>query len=458
MTMEEGSVDVVTSENQHAVTYGVNSSDVNNSGLITSVDARTEEYIPVYDYFDINDRITWMLNTPQQISPLVIGTVAIAANTLCLVAVLRVRSRWTNLHHFMFSLMLSDILLCISVMAHIINWLVNPLYQSGNGPWNERLKSRCAFIIIKSLNTMGLNITLLNLAGMAFDHYIAILMPFRYGTILNIRRSRRIIIILWLIALATALSDFASPLWDKTPRKHPNTSFNYCELVWLSPYHEEYTTFVIAPVCFCVMLTIYLKIYFTVRMKHSKRGMYQTSNGRIVREKMKHNTRALLTTLLILGTFTLFWLPMWIFQIVMLILLRLDVQLSAKQFSNLSTADQWLISAFLINSLCDPVIYAVRISEIRHGIVLLLVNILPTRLREKIARKAHEHEVRNSSNYSISLLSERRSTQVSAIEDGTGDVTDDKEQLNVGSTQNVKNAGVTDGCDEHADHDVVNSS
>ena len=426
----------ITEENQLAMT----SDTIPSSDDVTSNIATTEEHtVAAYDYFDINDRLIWMLNTPQQVSPLFIGLVAVAANALCLVAVLRVRDRWTNLHHFMFSLMLSDILVCVSVMAHVINWVVNPLHDAGTGPWDERLRSTCMFIVIKSLNTMGLNITLLNLVGMAFDHYVAILIPFRYTTLLNKRRSRQIILLLWLIAMVTSFSDMASPLWfggEATTSTSADIRYNYCELVWMSPYHEEYTLFAIALVCFCVMFSIYLKIYCAVRTKQRRHSMYQTSNGRVVRERVQHNTRALLTTLLILGTFAIFWLPMCIFQVTLIILTHTHPEIFTREsISTLTTVDQYLYVVVLFNTLCDPVIYAIRIRDVRHGIVLILVKFLPERLGHQI--KSTHDEARNVRSDSISLLSERRGTQVSAS-DSAGATADDKEHNDVSASGSGK--------------------
>ena len=56
----------ITEENQLAMT----SDTIPSSDDVTSNIATTEEHtVAAYDYFDINDRLIWMLNTPQQVSP-----------------------------------------------------------------------------------------------------------------------------------------------------------------------------------------------------------------------------------------------------------------------------------------------------------------------------------------------------------------------------------------------------
>ena len=53
----------------------------------------------------------------------------------------------------------------LSVTMYIMNKVLNQSYPPGVGPWSGRVTSRCMFIFIKSLNSTGLNISLLNLMG-----------------------------------------------------------------------------------------------------------------------------------------------------------------------------------------------------------------------------------------------------------------------------------------------------
>ncbi len=151
-----------------------------------------------YDYYDIEDRAENILAKPGKILAIILGTVALFVNTLSLVVVLKLIYKIRgNTSHFAFivSLTVSDILFCISVILHIINKVLNPLYYPGYGPTWERLYSRCTYLVIKSLNTTALNVTLLNLMGMALDHYIAILKPLHYTRLLSKTRCIVIIVI-----------------------------------------------------------------------------------------------------------------------------------------------------------------------------------------------------------------------------------------------------------------------
>jgi hypothetical protein len=89
-----------------------------------------------------------------------------------------VRKWWNGLtthSKLIISLATSDILVTISVFAHLIikmfNQPLNPLSTSSS----ERLSSSCQFAFVSSLNIMAHLISLFNLLMMAIDHYFAIM-------------------------------------------------------------------------------------------------------------------------------------------------------------------------------------------------------------------------------------------------------------------------------------------
>ena len=151
----------------------------------------------------------------------------------------------------MVSLSLSDIVVGCNSLMYVINKIFNPTYMLGVGHPSDRLRSRCMFIFVKALNNIGLNITLLNLMAMSLDHYIAITRPLHYPKLLCQEKARMMIVFLWLTAIICGSSD----LFSAIPLYHTMKSeYNFCEIVWRSGYQEEYTVFVLAGICFIMMM------------------------------------------------------------------------------------------------------------------------------------------------------------------------------------------------------------
>lgn len=111
------------------------------------------------------------------------------------------------------------------------------------------------------------------------------------------------------------------------------------------------------------MIVIYTRIFCVVR----KVSIESTT----VHKDGLHNTKALRTSALIVGTFVVCWFPNLVFQISVLI------QLNAMNSRNevyvaLFRANRYLYILVVVNSLCDPIIYAARLRIVQKGYFKLL--------------------------------------------------------------------------------------
>ncbi len=306
--------------------------------------------------FNIADRFHNLLNQPHYIIALIFGCLGIILNVISILAITRMHRNLTAHFRFIMSLAMSDILVGMTAMLHVINHIANPTFGIGYGPWAQRVTARCAFMFIKALNTTSLNITLLNLMGMAIDHFLAILRPLHYPTLMDRSRATGLLASFWVLAIVCGFSDFLSAY----PKYIRYTEiYNYCEFIFLTKYQEEYPLFAIAIICFCVMTFTYVSMFRAIRRRHLNMGP--------VRHDVQRNKKALFTTLLILGTFIVCWLPTCLFQIIMIIAVKIDKSSVAHLVKKFTMADRYLYDLLILNTILDPIIYAVRMREVQLG-------------------------------------------------------------------------------------------
>ena len=343
---------------------GTHNNDNNNNNE-TDIPLNMEN-MTLWSYFnmsmfpglDNNARARDILSQPHTIVVFVLCIVTIAANAASLIAMTKVRGELTTHFRLIISLAASDILVSCSVLLHFLNHAFNPTLPVRWPIMDDRIRSQCMFVFDLGLNTTAHIISLLNLMGMALDHYLAILKPLHYCTLMNKQRGVFMIILLWIIAFICGMSDFLVGLVGYSER-HKKV-LNFCEYIELERYQPEYATFFIALVCLLVMMTSYLRIYNEVR----KRQLHCLPGNQ---EVCARNRKALITTLFILGTFCICWIPTCLFQISLVIQAHINTNVLQEFQEEFLNATEYLYDLLLLNSLLDPIIYAIRMREVRLG-------------------------------------------------------------------------------------------
>ncbi len=312
-----------------------------------------------YQFFtvDIGARLRYLLAQPHNIVALILGFFGVSLNILSIMAILKTRSMLTSHYRFIVSLAVSDILIGLTVTGHIMNTIVNPRFGTLKGTWHMRIQQTCPYLFIKAMNTTSLNISLLNLMGMAIDHFLAILKPLHYPFLMNKQRASIMILVFWAVAILCGFSDWMSvyPLYH-----HHLGKYNYCELVYENPYQEEYLMFAIVIICLLVMSCTYVRMFIAIKQRHQNMGP--------IRQELQRNKKTLFTTLLILGTFILCWLPLCLYQLILIFLVKFNSPLMhSLDLVLLGKVDKYLYDLLLLNAILDPIIYAIRMREVQFG-------------------------------------------------------------------------------------------
>ena len=251
------------------------------------------------------------------------------------------------------SLCSSDMLICLGILCCVA-------HQESSGLFTSAAQDTCLTLMIRSLRITSHIITLLNLLGLALDHYFATVRPLDYPVLLSRKRANVLIIAFWILACFLGISDFyvPEPLFSYCTR---DILVNYCERVFCSKYNGEYVLFALALVCFVLMSIIYVTIYVQLKRYHNMQLE--------IRNQVKKNKKGLVTTIIILCIFIFCWMPYCLFEIVMILSIQYsnDIFKILKYFKLMNIVDCYLFNILLLNSILDAVIYSLRMREVQQG-------------------------------------------------------------------------------------------
>ena len=261
----------------------------------------------------------------------IIAMAGIISNVLGVIALKMMHEEFRPVHRFLVNLSIVDIVTCIST--------------SGITPYHFWPCSK----VIQTIHFISKNVfntCLLSQAGslliLALDHYFAIVTPLRYCLILNKRCCFMLITIQWIGTTAITSASIACTLLLSQQDGLYDIAV-YCEAVRI--VHFLYFGLVLGS-----MTLIYIRVLFEIK-KITDRNLIGAST-------LRHNAKAIKTTFLILGTYFAFVIPTLVTK--------------AMNTAFIPIIRIIFLCWLLMNSICDPFIYSLRMRDVRQGYRIML--------------------------------------------------------------------------------------
>ena len=309
--------------------------------------------------FSIDPNVVWRTTSGFNV---VIGTAGVLSNIMALSAIHFAIKDLTPKYIFLASLSVSDSLKAVVI---VLFSLLKPGMDE---------ECALAMMILGGLMSAIYIVVLGNLALLAFDLFVAICKPLYYGMILTQRRTKGMIIAIWVIALVLGLTQ----LWVRGIFL-VTTKAGFCSALVISSAKRIWT---IGICIFCGGFGLLCLIFYG-KVLHEVLGIkrrIEPSSGHF--SSHQKNKKAIKTILLVNGTMGLFMLPGFSIN------LFLD-----KKSTEYLVSRPITITWSLLNCIADPVIYSFRMSEIRNGYQKMLAAI-----RELFDRRHITNAHRLSSN------------------------------------------------------------
>ena len=283
-----------------------------------------------------------------------ISILIITGNTLVLLATWRERSLHQPNKYFIACLAVADLLVGLFI-GPVKVYKLNLAYKSRLDISNHLCRS------MVWLDTLALTASVYTLMFISFDRYLKISKPLQYRSRMTTSKSFKIIFIIWLISAAfatyAATPDSGSNGFLAKGGKLCPDEFNSEN----RSKRREYKTFLYVCVIFLpviVILIMYSRIFVVA---HKRQRMLRngelggTSTGQNQRSVLRQDLKIVKMLLIVVGVFFFCWLPL---SISALLVFYNSNNFRGWGFRSIAIYKGAVSLLPLINSLCNPIIYA----------------------------------------------------------------------------------------------------